>query len=255
MRSRWLSLTAILLGGALALAQQPVPQVPLPQQPTVDPALDAILNNWEKAMSGINSLWAKVEQVAEDKVLATKTVYAGDAKYQKPNKASLYMKNQDPKKPQDFEQLVCNGQIAYKWEPAQKEIHIHELPKAKPGQVSDDNFVSMLFGMKAAEAKRRYEMKIWEPVPKDPNYNYVLVYPREPQDKAEFSEARLALSKTTSLPRQIWFKAPNGNETTWNFNKLAPNIQLDPREFAQPVPPAGWQLRKVSQESPRVIRQ
>ena len=63
------------------------------------------------------------------------------------------------------------------------------------------------------------------------------------------------LTISTSLPRQIWFEQPNGNETTWDFPKLAPNLQIDPREFAQPVPPAGWQLRKVTQEAPRVIRQ
>jgi len=259
MRSRWLSLTALLLAGAVALAQQPEAQQPQPpQQPALDPVnnkLDAILVNWEKAMSGINSLHTKVTRTAIDKVLVTTEVYVGEAKYLKSNKASLWLRNQDPKKQQDFERLVCNGQVAYKWEPSQKEIHIHELPRPKQGQVSDDNFVSMLFGMKAVEAKRRYALQLLPPPPNDTYYHYIQVLPRDPQDKAEFTRARLVLMTSTNLPREIWFEQPNGNETKWEFTKLATNIALDPREFAQPVPEPGWQLKRVMPpDGPRVIR-
>ena len=175
---------------ALALAQPPGAQPP-PQPPTLDPAnnkLDAILLNWEKAMSGINSLHAKVERKAIDKVFATTEVFAGEAKYLKPNKASLWLQNQDPKKSQEFERLVCNGQSPTSRSPSKKEIHIHELPKPKQGQINDDNFVSMLFGMKAIEAKRRYVLEWWQRPGGDKYYDYILVYPRDPQDKAEFTQ-------------------------------------------------------------------
>jgi TIGR03009 family protein len=258
MRFRCLSLTAMLLGSALAFGQQTAaPQPQAPQQQAFDPKLDAILLNWEKAMSSINSLHAQVRQTNKDNVLGTTTIFAGEAKYLKPNKASLFMRNEDPKKPQEFERLVCNGQTAYKWEASVKEIHIHELPKPKQGQINDDNFVSMLFGMKANDAKRRYVLQLVDPPP-DKFYHLIMVYPRDPQDKAEFTKARLALTISSSLPRQIWFEQPNGNETTWDFPKMAPNVQLDPREFTQPVPQAGWQLKKVGLQAegpPRVIRQ
>jgi TIGR03009 family protein len=255
MPYRWLSLTALLLIGALALAQQPGPQPQNSQQPSFDPRLEAILVNWEKAMSSINSLHAQVRQINVDKVLGNTTSFFGEAKYLKPNKASLFMKNEDPKKQQEFERLVCNGQTAYKWEASLKEIHIHELPKPKQGQINDDNFVSMLFGMKAADAKRRYNLELLPPPPNDTYYHYIMVGPRDPQDKAEFTRARLVLTIKESLPRQIWFEQPNGNETTWDFPKLAPNVPIDPRDFAQPVPPAGWQLKRATAEGPRVIRQ
>ena len=179
MRSRWLSLTALLMGSALALAQQPGPQPQNPQQPTLDPGnkLDAILLSWEKAMSSISTLHAQVRQINVDKVLGSTTSFIGEAKYLKPNKASLYMKNEDPKKQQDFERLVCNGQIAYKWEASVKEIHVHELPKPKLGQINDDNFVSMLFGMKATDAKRRYNLELLPPPANDTYYYYIMVGP------------------------------------------------------------------------------
>jgi TIGR03009 family protein len=262
MQYRWLSLTVLISASTIALAQQPPTQPPVPpQQPYGNPAdkIDAILINWERAMSGINSLQAQVVRTTVDKVLVSTEVFSGDAKYVKPNKASLTLVNQ--KKQQEFEKLVCNGQIAYKWEPLQKEIHIHELPKPKQGQVSDDNFVSMLFGMKAIDAKRRYDLELLPLPPKEapPNkayYHYIQVLPREPQDKAEFTTARLVLSIETNLPRQISFTQPNGNLTTWDFPKVATNLAIDQREFAQPNPPGGWQLKRVTlpDGAPRVIR-
>src|SRR4051794_30973999 len=149
--TRWLSVSAVLLGSVAALAQQPglpQPAAPVPAQaPLLDPVnnkVDAILVNWEKAMNGLNTLHTAVNRTAVDKVFLAKEVFAGEAKYVRPNKASLLLFNQDPKKKSEFEKLVCNGTVAYKWEPLKNEIHVYELPKAKPGQVSDDNFVSML---------------------------------------------------------------------------------------------------------------
>jgi TIGR03009 family protein len=257
MRYRWLSLMAVCAGALTALGQQPsTPQAQQPQPVQLDPVnnkLDAILLNWEKAMSSINTLYTKVTRTATDKVLLGIDTFEGEARYMKPNKASLYLKN--TKKAEDFEYLICNGQTAYKYEPTKQEIHIYQLPPAKPGQVSDDNFVSMLFGMKAAEAKRRYDLQLMPPPDGDKFYHYIQVLPREPQDKAEFTRARLVLTINTGLPRQIWFEMPNGNDTTWEFTKLAPNVKLDPRDFEQPVAPKGWQLKKVvQQEQPRVVR-
>lgn len=258
MTSRWLSLAVLLLGGLSVLAQQPIGQQappPPPPPPQLDPAnnkLDALLVTWERAMADLNSLHASVKRTAIDKVFLSKEIYEGEAKYMKPNKASLWLVSGDPKKNGDYEKLVCNGQVAYKWEPLKKEIHIYELPKAKPGQVSDDNFVSMLFGMKALEAKRRYVLEL---LPPDANYNYIMVLPRDPQDKSEFTRARLALNIKTNLPAQIWFEQPNGNETTWDFPRMLPNAQINPAEFNQPTPDAGWQLKRVAAaEQPRVIR-
>ena len=264
MRCRWLSLPALLLVGTLALAQQPGAQPPPPQaqqQPGFDPKtnrLDAILFNWELAMGSVNSLHAKVVRTAVDKVFNTKEVFGGEAKYLKPNKASLWLQNLDPKK-QDFEKLVCNGQIAYKWEPSKKEIHVYEMPKPKQGQINDDNFVAMLFGMKALDAKRRYELKLQaDPAPpaQQGYYYYIGVEPRDTQDKAEFAKARLVLTASTYLPREIWFELPNGNTTTWEFPAVATNLKVDPqflRDFAEPQAPQGWQIKRV--QDPRVIRQ
>ncbi len=260
MRSRWLSLPALLLVGTLTLAQQPGTPPPPAQPPGFDPKtnrLDAILFNWELAMSRVDSLHAKVQRTAVDNVFNTKEVFSGEAKYLKPNKASLWLQNMDPKK-QDFEKLVCNGQIAYKWEPSKKEIHVYEMPKPKQGQINDDNFVAMLFGMKALDAKRRYDLEL-QPNPAGQQqvlYYYIWVLPRDTQDKAEFTKARLVLTASTYLPREIWFEQVNKNTTLWEFPTLSTNFKVDAqflRDFAEPQAPQGWQVKKVL--DPRVVRQ
>jgi TIGR03009 family protein len=243
MRYRWLSVMALLCAATLALGQPAArPQPPAPK-------LDDVLKQWEDAMSKITTLHTKVARKSVDKSLGGVELMEGEAKYYKPNKASIWLVN--TQKPQDFERMICNAQLVYSWEPKLKEIHLYELEKPKQGQISDENFVSFLFGMKAAQAKARYQMVLQM----DANYFYVDVIPVTPADKAEFSRARLVLVRTTGLPRQLWFEQPNQNETTWDFTKMVTNIQVDVREFDQPTPPAGWQLKRAPQaDKPRVVR-
>jgi TIGR03009 family protein len=251
MHYRWCFSIMLLGAGMAALAGQPAPPAP----PALDPAknpIDAILVRWEQAMGGITSLTTEVTRISEDKVFQTTDTYSGGAKYLKPNKAMLWLVH--TKKPQDFEQLICNGPIVYKWEPSRKEIHIHQLPPAKQGKVGDDNFVSMLFGMKAVDAKKRYELTLLPPPPNSPPFHYILVVPRDPGDKAEFTRARLVLTPDSYLPRQIWFELPNGNTTTWDFTKLTTNVPLEAREFGEPKPPPGWQLKRVAPAPPPPVK-
>lgn len=234
MRYCWLSVMALLSAATLALGQPPAAQ---PAQPT--PTLDQVLAQWEQVMSSITTLHTKVARTNVDKSLGGVEVMEGEAKYYKPNKASIWLVSSKNK--ESFERMLCNGQLVYRWEPKQKEIHLYELERPKQGQVSDDNLVSFLFGMKAAQAKARYRMDLTA----DANYFYIDVQPMTPADKAEFSRARLVLVRATILPRQIWFEQPNQNETTWDFTKMATGVQVDVREFDQPVPPAGWQLKRA----------
>jgi TIGR03009 family protein len=254
MRFRWLSSMALLLASAAVLAQPPG-QAPQPTGGS-GPTLDQILVGWERAMAGIGSLWVQVERRTVDKTFATEEVFSGVAKYVKPNKMLLHLVN--TKKPTDFEKIVCNGQTAYQWDPPKKEIGVVTLPANKDGQVGEENFVSLLFGMKAAEAKRRYDLELMpQPNPKDPIiYYYIKVVPTQRADQAEFTRARLVLNVQTLLPREIFFESPNGNTIKWDFQKTALNPQLDPREFGPPAPEAGWQLKKIApqQGPPGAIR-
>src|SRR5439155_9939352 len=187
-------------------AQQP-PGASAPAAP-LDPhsRLDALLMQWEAKMKSIQTLKATVTRERDDKVFKTRDTFAGDAKYMKPNLALLELKRRDR---QDiFEKYICTGTYLYEYNQSNREIRVHELPPPKPGQVADDNFLAFLFGMKAEEAKRRYDLRLKG---EDQYYFYIEIFPRFDQDKADFQKARLVLNKDSFLPRQLWFEQPNGD--------------------------------------------
>jgi TIGR03009 family protein len=262
MRRYGIVLAAVALGTLPALAQTPPGAPPTPAAPAdaASAALDAHLLKWEQSMKKVEALSAVLNRVDKDVVLDSTRKYSGNAIYLRAgtggpgtqNQAMLEMREEGKR---DFaEKFVCTGTFLYQFVPASKEIRSYELPKPKPGQVADDNFLSFLFGMKAEEARRRYLLTP-DNDPKHPGgedkwYIYVNVTPRERADRAEFTQARLVLDKTTFLPRQLWFKHPNGNQTTWDIPTLRRDVNPDPRLFDTPAVPTGWKMVTVPTNPP-----
>ncbi len=253
MRYVCLSLPALLFAAGVALTQQPSNPAP------VDPRLEAVLINWEKAMTNVQSLTAEVHRTKLDKVYQTTEVFDGSASYLRgaagqTSRASLelFKKNQ----PQVFEKFLCTGNFLYEWAPSNKMIRRHELPQPKPGQVADDNFLSFLSGMKAEDAKARYQITYIPPPADDKWYQYLRIQSKLPSDKADFTEARLTLWGNNYLPRQLWFLEPQGNEVTWDFPRVTSPANLTPAHFGTPQLPAGWQFVTVPRQNPppRVLR-
>src|SRR6516165_9666667 len=253
MRSKWLALTAILMISGVLLAQQQA------QIPTGD-KLDQLLTNWEKAMTSVQSLLAYCTRTTTDKVFQTTEVFEGTAKFLKsgqagqPSRASLEMKKKG--RPEIYEKFICTGTFLYEFAPQDKVIRIHELPPPKSGQMADDNFLSFLFGMKAADAKKKYKLTYVPAPPDDKWYSYVKIEPIDVADKADFNEAQLVLTNSTYLPRRLWFRQSNGNEVTWDFPKMISGGDIRATEFAQPALPASdWRYVRVPRENgPRVVR-
>ncbi|MBL8794271.1 MAG: TIGR03009 domain-containing protein [Planctomycetia bacterium] len=245
MRPIRLALLGLLLGTAVQAQPAAPPTQPAPpaQAPPADNSrLDQMLARWEKEMGTIQSLATEMTRTTVDKTWGTTETYVGRAKYVKPNLALLEMQKKD--NPQVFEKYLCTGTFLYQYVPASKAIHVHELPPPRPGQApGDDNFLSFLFGMKAEEAKKRYDLKL---VKEDQWYVYIEVTPKLAVDKSDFQKARLVLNQSNFLPRQIWFEQPNGNEISWDLPKAQSGVQIDRNEFAPPQQaPAGWTMVRV----------
>ena len=252
MRYFGLTVAGALLAGTPASAQQ-APAAGGP--PPAASRLDVLLAQWERAMTGIQSIEAQCTRTSIDKTFNVVEVYEGVARYMKPNLAMLHMVKKG--KPEIFEKYVCTGTFLYEYAPAEKVIRVHELPPPKPGQVADDNFLSFLFGMKAEEAKRRYDLKLVKGPPEDQWYYYVEILPRFPADKADFSKARLVLNAQTFLPRELWFEQPNKNEVKWDIPRITPGAVVNRTDFTSPAPPPGWKLERVPKNNappPRAIR-
>lgn len=260
MRTQWMTMTSVLLLGTAVQAQQPAAA---PAAPALDPArnpLDAHLLRWEQEMKKINTLAAQATRTTIDKTFGVTEIYEGMTKFMKPNMALLEMQKKG--KPEVFEKYVCTGAFLYEYVPANKMIRVHELPPPKQGQVADESFLAFLFGMKAEETKRRYDIKLAKD---DQWYVYLEIVPKLPADKADFQRARLVLNKQTYMPRQLWFEQPNGNEVTWDIPKAEQGAKIQRDEFTAPNVPQGWQLMRVPRANdpaapngtvpPRVIRQ
>ena len=274
MRPRAWALTALLLAAAIlchgqlaARAAQPpqTPPVTPPVQPTnpaaqpADP-LDAYLTQWQQTMEGVQALSATLKRTEKDQVTDVQKEYTGFTKYLRVSSGgstqNLALLEMTPKGKNDFsERFVCSGAFLYEFRPSEKEIRAHEIPKPKSGQVSDDNFLSFLFGMKKDDAQKRYDLKLDHT---DDNYLYVMIEPRYPADKVDFKRAQIVLNKKTMFPRRLWFEQPNSTETTWDVLQIKNNdTTIDRREFDAPTPPKDWKMvtaPKDAETPPRVVR-
>jgi TIGR03009 family protein len=253
-------LAVVLATGAVAGAQTAPAAKPGAAATAADTAkLDACLKRWEEEMRKVQTLSGTLGRIDKDKSFGTTTKFTGYAQYMRSgtgptalNLAHMEMKQEG--KTDIAEKIICTGTYLYMYAPPQKEIRAYEIPRAKPGQVADDNFMSFMFGMKAEEAKKRYVLSLAK---EDKWYIYVTVMPRFAVDKAEFARAQLVLNKDNFLPRQLWFEHSNGNEITWDIPRLQSGASIDRRVFDAPKPPPGWKLVPVTRAAaapPRVVR-
>ena len=270
MRMNWWAVGCLMAAQTVALAQAPRPQgqppqtqpiqlgtpqtngSPLPARPTsnqaptvpaLDPQnnpLDKFLLQWEKEMTGVDSLVASMSRTEVNLTFQQTDVYVGNAKYLKPNLAMLELQKKG--NAEQFEKFICTGEFLYQYVPSQKEIRAIPMPKPKDGQVADNNFLTFLFGMKAAEAKRRYDLKLTK---EDQYYVYIEVVPRFDADKADFMRARLVLNKSNFMPRQLWFEQPNKDTVTWDIPTVETKVALKKEEFVSPQTPQGWKFKQV----------
>jgi TIGR03009 family protein len=249
---------ALAVTTSAGLAQDPPPVAPTPERqaaPALDPArnaLDAYLMKWEEAMKKVTTLAVACSRTEVDKVYQTRKVYSGTIHFKKPAYFFWHMAVKD--KPADYERFVCTGTFIYRYVPRKKEVEVFPAPKTTAeGRLAEDNSLAFLFGMKAIEAKARYDLKLHNV---DANYIYVDVSPKNPVDKADFTKARVILNKDSYLPRQIWFEHPNSGEVLWDIPNMQSGVPIDARVFAVPDIPRDWKMVKAEAGGqPRVIRQ
>jgi TIGR03009 family protein len=272
MSKHGFAIVSLLAITAALLAQPPMggsPALPAPGsggegratlRPALDPndRLDGLLMKWEQAMTGVESIYVKnCVRTDKDKKAGSK-VYEGEARYLKPNLAALRMIRQDNSN--IYELYVCTGPYLYEYRPEFKKLSIHELDQPKAGTFNN-NFLQFLFGMTAADAKSRYDLKLAKDVSADnPHYIYLDIQPRFSDDKREFTRAQMVLFASSMLPRRLWFEHPNGNEVLWDLPNFDTSIKLKAADFRPPETPKGWETIRVprvepaSGVQPRIVR-
>ncbi|MSQ94303.1 MAG: TIGR03009 domain-containing protein [Gemmataceae bacterium] len=238
MRIAGISVIGILAVSLVALAQPPAQE-----------NLDTVLRGWEKAMTDLKSFVSVVERTTLDKALNARDEHKGYAMFMKPvdkddgSRARLEMyKVANPK---IFEKYICTGTFLYEYVHANSTVRIHNMPQNNKAGMQQESFLSFLFGMGAAEAKQRYHMTHVLANPPDKHYHYILIKPKQDQDKSDFSEARLTLFRSNNLPAQIWYLQPNKNEITWNFKDVQINVQIPINKYFEPDHPKDWRVERV----------
>lgn len=241
MRSITLSLAGLLLASA-ALAQNPK----LVQPVNLDPKnsrLDHHLTQWQQRMVGVESILCECKREDKDKASGFTKKFEGHARYLKPNYAALRMPQAGSS---NYELYIVTGQYLYDYRPAQKTLRIYDLPPNQMGGNFQNNFLSFVFGMNAADTKRRYDLTLSKDVSADnPHYIYIEIKPKYEADKKQFTHAQLVLYSGTMLPRRLWFQHPNGDQVTWELTNIDVTTKLKPTDFAPPNAPKGWQTVRV----------
>jgi TIGR03009 family protein len=248
---------AVLLGaGLVASAQGRAARTP----PTVpdraaQERLDGYLQRWEQEMRKVETLGAQLTRTDKDKTFETSKKLVGYARYMRVgagaravNLGDLVMYKAGTK--EMAEKILCTGTFVYRYLPGQKKIEVYEVPKKKDGGLANDSFLSFFFGMRAADARARYDLKLAK---EDKWYIYVDIRPRRTEDKADFTRARLVLNRDSFLPRQLWFETANGTETTWDIPDIRSGVKFKEgrRSFDPPRTPEGWKMTKVPVTPPK----
>jgi TIGR03009 family protein len=260
MRPTRFALLGLLLLAGTATAQEKPPAA----APPAVKDLDGVLQRWEKEMGSVETLAigdkdTPMKRIDKNKAFNRETQWEGVAQYMKlktgekgdkvTNLAALHIANKANRN--EYERFICTGDFLYQYVPDQKVIRVQRVPA-----MGDDNsLISLLFGMKAEDIKKRYEIALTV----DADYYYLEIKPRAAADKVDFQRARVVLDSTTFLPRQLWFEEPNGNQITWDLPKIQKNIELNRKTFEAPSKPDdSWKVIEVkptkADAPPRVIR-
>jgi TIGR03009 family protein len=253
MRLPSLSLVAVLIGGSLVGAQQtggPVtPGLPATQPiaSPADPKLDAHLAAWEKTMATVTNFRVDLALKRTDAVFKKDRHYSGSVLCMKPNLARLRLDyDGDPTKA-DYEAYICDGKSVYEYNGLQRTVTEWKLPNpaANPAGSTDNLMLDFLSGMKAKDAKQRFELTLFK---EDEYYVYLDIKPLQARDKTEFQQLRLALygpnTKFAYLPAQVFMVKPNGDTEQWSFKNPQTNLQGVDQKLFQYVKVPGFTERQ-----------
>jgi TIGR03009 family protein len=221
--------TFLVLDGTSVLAQAPGVAPGQPVVPAAAPAanLDAHLGGWERKMADITNFRVEIALTRTDNVFKKEKKYTGVVLCMKPNYAILRLDYAaDPSK-SDYEAVICNGKSLFVYNGLEKTMTEHKIAnQANPKAGVDNLMVDFLSGLKAKDAKDRFDISLMN---EDANYVYLDIKPRVEKDKLEFQQLRLALfgPKTPFpyLPCKVIKVNPNGDTETWDFSKHQLNLQ------------------------------
>jgi len=249
--------------GAAPRQARPEPAVMQVQAP--DPKLDAILVAWERNTAKIKTLSGEHYRYEFNDVFQTEKRCRGRFWFESPDKGRIDMEGAPPKEGEvskmadpktgtpytiqvgQEENWICNGQTITIVDPAQKQFEVHEIPPAVQGDNIVNSPLPFLFGLKADEAKKRFQMKLVQ----DSEAEVAIdVIPLTKVDSQNYKQARVVLVKPHFLPRSVALIDPAGSIRTFYYFNVK-EMKVNDRGWAQillgknPFEPNLWGYKKV----------
>lgn len=203
----------------------------LPPRPTgqplrmqrLSPELEQILLDWEKKSATYTRLEGTFQRTTYDSVFQVEFVAQGKYCYQYPDKGSFHQRGVEvpentPSKKKGFvlktgqdERWISDGESIMKIDDKEKQFQKQAIPEEDRGQNIRNAPLPFLFGMKASEAKQRYQFELNEEKTNDQQI-WLKVIPMTQQDRSNYRFAEVILDRKTFLPMGVKLWDPTGNK-------------------------------------------
>ncbi|CAN5739735.1 hypothetical protein BH23PLA1_BH23PLA1_41870 [soil metagenome] len=217
-----------------------------PNDPLAEQKLNQILARWEADSAQIGSLFAEFDHVEKLVLVGTQKRYRGMAFLQRPNLALIELKRQVGEEYKFDKRIVCTGREVVEYSAAATQITVFPLPKDAQLRALDEGPLPFLFGLKAEEIKRRYQMTLKQEAEK--SYR-IEIEPLLPIDRDAFAVAVLDLNKETLLPDALYMLSANGQDQQhYYFTRILKNRPFQENTFhwspelAQDLRQQGWSI-------------
>lgn len=201
----------------------------------LSPELEAILDEWEQKSSQIKSLKGKHTRTVFNLVFEVEKRAEGRFFLETPDKGRIDLTGLEVKKNTKSDRIgksgnpfrvesdraekwICNGEEILMVNDEDKSYDIAPLPNELRGTNIVKGPLPFLFGIKADDAKRRFQLSLAKSP--DPSQHAILVVPRLPEDQQNYKIAKIGLDKRTYLPRSVMLLDPTGNLETRYFFEI-----------------------------------
>ena len=230
----WMLGLAILV--SVAAAQKPAtkPQTAQNTQPAkVDPQrLNELLNGWEQKSKAVRDVECEFKRIMRDRLFKDERVEYGKASAIKPYRGRLDLMDE---KGNPTQILIYTGKKIHQYDFEKKQETIHILPDTEAGAgQSMPGPLGFVYGMSAAEAKARFDLKLIREFSKGGGeFAEIHATPRTQLDQQEYKLAQLVIDKKTYLPKELRIIESNGDEQHWIFDRLETNLKppVNPAEL------------------------
>lgn len=212
MRVRMCLVAAVVLACLSAVAAPPgSPAAPDQRH------LDQLLRQWEQHTRSIRDVFCEFKVETLDAVFREHRTEYGRAWGLKPYYGRLDLRDQKG----NWRIFISTGKAVHQYESRTKQEIVHVLPTGSGKDKMLPGGLSFIFGMTAAEAKRRFDLHLYK---ETDQYAWIRALPRTELDRRDFVKAELVFSKKTYLPQQIKIVEPNRNQQIWMFTRLETNV-------------------------------